>query len=553
MAYNPYSAVEAIYNYKKQWDEGNQAGDEAKKKDAADRAKAYYEQLRGNGYADVAEALSASNYAQSKAIRDKWAKMGKTSANDYLRSLGGAKGMSQSDIDKLITVDELTGELSFGGKKIGTPDSVVDGVSYWSDTSVLDNAFSDYVSRAGVTPSSVNSTEVKDKINDLWGTQKNDREMMTGKYNTLESYNYDHNPYEDEIGKSIMEDYKWQGQRASESEVASGAGDNGGNIDSFAAANAARQQVAFTNAGKQAVLNDFNTRIANARSILSDMGVYLQNQDINMQNTIQIQQDEAQRQFDNDETAKNNETTRLSEQAAVSGVTPAEWTIKNDAFLKNFVDENGKLKTEYINTDFQALINKAKAEGNTELANKYAILRGLKIFGNFAEYGKYLNEGDVAYVQPQKTEAARQFDENIALSDRTLTAEPVEYKPTLTATQALAAVKSGNVTDETIAAYNYYYGGGYTVNNPPRFDDVGNLVKIDPAAEAAKAVSTFKSSVLAKDEFLRRGGKVNKQSYKAYDDYIMSTAEEWYFNGNLSEDAFADVIISYGLGDRYGE
>ena len=44
--------------------------------------------------------------------------------------------------------------------------------------------------------------------------------------------------------------------------------------------------------------------------ILADLGVYLQNQDKGMQTTIGIQQEEGQRLFENDQTAKNNEVAR---------------------------------------------------------------------------------------------------------------------------------------------------------------------------------------------------------------------------------------------------
>ena len=75
MAYNPYSAVNAIYNLKGQWDTANSSNDTVGKNNAAKKAQAYYNQLRKNGYSDVADALTASNYAQAKNIRDKWAKM----------------------------------------------------------------------------------------------------------------------------------------------------------------------------------------------------------------------------------------------------------------------------------------------------------------------------------------------------------------------------------------------------------------------------------------------------------------------------------------------
>ena len=124
MAYNPYSAVNAIYKLKGQWTD---AKDADSKSSIAKKAQAYYNQLRSNGYGDVADELTASNYARAKEINDKWAKMGKTPARDYLYSPGQSRGMTNKDIDGLIKWDNQTGEVTFGGKKIGTPGATVNG------------------------------------------------------------------------------------------------------------------------------------------------------------------------------------------------------------------------------------------------------------------------------------------------------------------------------------------------------------------------------------------------------------------------------------------
>lgn len=153
MAYSPYNAVNAIYKLKGQWDSANKSGDETKKNEAAQKAQSYYNELRRNGYGSVADELTASDYAAAKSINDYYAKTGRTATRPYFYTLGKSRGLSESDIDKLIGWDNTTGEITFGGKNIGKPDSVVDGTSYWSDTSVLDNAFNDYVDKTGLTRS----------------------------------------------------------------------------------------------------------------------------------------------------------------------------------------------------------------------------------------------------------------------------------------------------------------------------------------------------------------------------------------------------------------
>ncbi len=472
MAYHPYNAVNAIYKLKGQWDSANTAGDETKKNEAAQKAQEYYKQLRNNGYSSVADELTAADYNSAKFINDYYAKTGRTATRPYLYSLGKKYGLAQNEMDHIIGWDNDTGEVSIGGKKIGKPDAVIDGTSYWTDTTALDNAFNDYIDRSGTTRSK--ATAVNQENENLF-------KKYNQEYEDLKSTN----PFETETGKSILGKYDLAGLQGRDNAVASNAGSNGGNIDSFAAANAMRQQAALINQGQQAVLSAYQQKLDHAKSLLSDMGVHID------------------RVYEQDETSKNNDVTRKAEVASVTGYTPTEWSIQNDSFLKNFVDENGKLKAEYAdndNVDFQALINAAKAKGDTELANKYAILRGMKIFDNFSKYGKYLNEGDVAYVQPQDTEAKKEFNAQLAAANEALNAEQssaeadrqlqrdladtsaqnaidqiaakaiyggTSAEPILTAEQAANAIKNGEKSQSVIDAYNYYYGTNYTVENPP--------------------------------------------------------------------------------------
>lgn len=551
MAYNPYSAVNAIYNLKGQWDNANNANDAEKKNQAAARAQAYYNQLRNNGYANIADELSASNYAQAKSTRDKWAKMGKTATRPHLYTLGKKYGMSQNDVDKLIGWDDSTGQISFGGKNIGTPDTVVDGTSYWSDTSTLDNAFRDYITRSGTV-----------RAKDASVNQEN--ESLFKKYNQEYEDLKNTNPFETETAKSILAKYDLAGLQGRDNAVASSAGSNGGNIDSFAAANALRQQASLVNQGQQAVLSAHQQKLDHAKALLSDMGVNID------------------RVFNQDETAKNNDTTRKSTMASVSGYTPSDWTIQNDAFLKNFVDDNGKLKSEYYNTDFQDLINKAKASGNADLANKYAILRGLKIFGDFTNYGKYLNEGDVSYVKPNRTAdydlTKQQIDSaeriskannetslaatnaELASNERIADKEAqnakdlaaiqaknaldqLEYntnygtqagsKPSLTAAQAASAIKNGEKSQSVIDAYNYWYGTNYTVDNPPNLSGTDASWASDGDAGSSSGTDYEKAL-----------NTVYEKSSKTVRDYIRNELEPLVTQSDVTETELKNHLIN---------
>lgn len=465
MAYNPYTAINEIYNLKGQWDSANNAGDEAKKNEAAAKAQTYYNQLKSNGYTGVANQLSASDYASAKAIRDKYytlATADKTKTRPYLYSLGAKYGLSNSDVDKLISYDDVSGQVSFGGKVVGTPDTVVDGTSYWSDTSILDNAFNDYVSRSGLTRSG--ETQV---------TQEN--ENLFAKYNQEYEDLKNTNPFTTDEAKAILAKYDLAGLQGRDNAVASGSASNGGNIDSFSAANALRQQASMITEGQGVVLEQYQQKLDHARNLLSDMGVNID------------------RVYNQNETSKNNDVARKSEIASVSGYTPDEWVVSNNPYL----NDDGTLKDEYKDIDFSAVMANAKAAGNTEAYNAAATARYYKIMSDYGTYGQY-DDGNYIVPGAKQTEAARQFDEQIAAADRQLNAEvsmntannvsaekinaannqnaidqittSAQYgttKPTLTASQALTALKNGETSQAVIDAYNYYYGTNYTADNLP--------------------------------------------------------------------------------------
>lgn len=552
MAYNPYSAVNAIYKLKEQWNTANEANDETKKNEAAQKAQAYYNQLKNNGYSDIADSLTASDYTQAKAINDKWAKTGKTPTRDYLYTLGQSYGLSQGEMDKLISWDNDTGEVSFGGKKIGKPDTEVDGTSYWSDTTALDNAFNDYIERSGTTRSKAAAVN-----------QEN--ENLFKKYNQEYEDLKSTNPFETDEAKSILAKYDLAGLQGRDNAVASNAGSNGGNIDSFAAANALRQQSSLINQGQTAVLEAYQQKLDHARSLLSDMGVNID------------------RVYNQDETSKNNDVARKSEIASVSGYTPDEWVASNNPYL----NDDGTLKEEYKDIDFSEVMAKAKAAGNENAYNAAAQARYYKIMGNYGLYGQY-DDGNYAVPRLQQTEVARQFDEQIAASDRALNAETsmnaannqnkidqittsAKYgttanssgtvtatKPTLTAAQATNAIKNGEISQSVIDAYNYYYRTNYTVENPPKVNSNGTSgTNLLTGGTTEKSTSSGKYSywdmkefpfatvkVGAADESRLKSCGVDEHGRKAIEGVISAVAEgKLGVAGEVSNYDLADYLV----------
>lgn len=583
MAYRPDSAVNAIYKLKQEWSEADSAGNTDKKNEAAKRAQEYYNQLKSNGYADTANELSASNLTRAKTVRDKVAKLGKTYANDYMYTLGKSRGMTAAEVDNLIGYDADTNEMTFGGKKIGSPDATIDGKMYVNDDSLskLDEAFSDYVTRSGNTMTNaqaakVNTGKVNSYTDELWNMQKEDRTKYNTEYDKTSDF-IGGNPTESAEYTSaydkIMPEYKLKAMEVRDNEYAEGAADNSGNVDSFAAANAARQQAAITAQGQslahQAGLESWQTKATNALNLLSNLSGTQATQQSGMQNTINLLSNEAQRNFENGETEKSNKVANLATEASVTGYTPQEWTLKNDGFYGRFVDDEGNLKPEFYNVDFQALINNAKANGNSELAKKYAVLRGLKIFGDYKNYGKYLKEGDVAYTDRQKTEEGRQFDKQMDYNYAVIDAEKeakdkeMDYNyaaldaekeiaqmsstgkkttsgtsstagSTMTYAQAEKAIKNGELSDGALSVYNDYNGTSYTKDNPPP-------IYTPSTGDGAGLPSTSEGDDTEWNAFLEY---FDADKEKKTIEFLNSYLKPWYDRGEkINENVLEDIIV----------
>ena len=428
-----------IVNYKGQWDAANQNNDEITKNQVAQNASKYYQLLRDNGYGQVADKLQSSDYSSAQNYMNTYNKVaGRTAFRPYMYELGKKYDLSESDIDNLTSYNADTGEITFGGKNIGTPLATVDGVSYW-DSATLDKEFNDYISRSGTSASNStlmaqNSQGVKDKVDSLWGLRNDDHGDMTSMYKEQYDKINNTNPFTTEEAKAILGKYDLAGLQARDNAVASGGASNGGNIDSYSAANAMRQQASLVSQGQQAVLDAHQQKIDNARQILESLGAYQKDSYAGMESTIGLQQNEAQRLFENDETAKNNETARLVEQSKVSGYTPTEWVIKGDDVYSQFLNPDGSFKKEMEDKDIQALINRAKAMGDNDTATKLAVVRGRKMLSNWKDFGKYSQEGDVSFISPQKT---ADYDtnlkqiasaENIALDGNTKSLEQTKIE-----------------------------------------------------------------------------------------------------------------------------
>lgn len=375
--YNAMEAVKRITGYKDQWHNADANGDQATKDSVAKKAQVYYKMLENSGYSDIAKALSNTNNVGAKKIYD-----------DFMKN------------NTVPTTPTTT-----------TPKDTSNGVE------IVKSSMPE-------TPADVNT--ITGKINDLYGIQRSDRETMAKKYDTLEDYNYNHDPFQDAKNKSIMDKYIFKGKTASDNAVASGGASNGGNIDSYAAANANRQQLAFTNAGVNAVLAEHGATIERARGILNDLGVYQQNQDKGMQTTIGLQQGEEQRVFENDETSKNNQVDRDVKTSEVTGYVPESMSYANNPYLNDdgtVIDpENNDFSLIKHNAE-EALKNETDPQRIADLKQtiKWAEQARL-IKTEMPEYSKWRNT--TTAVAPDETLTSKvtnkELDYNKAVEDKKL-------------------------------------------------------------------------------------------------------------------------------------
>lgn len=240
--YNPYEDAKNILRNKGNYHTAKQMGMDYEQYRQA--AVPYYQNLISNGYEDLAQKFADSDYIKAQEL--------------------------------------------FNGLK---PDTTVD--DYFSSVAVnaLDNA---------------SNPQRSQTANDLWDAYNNNNNLLNGElkydangnvvgglnldyYNTgknqlsyLNNFDITAQPYY----QGIMDAYQLKGNNAARGEQASGAANNAGNIDSYAQANANRQQLAFTTAGIESALAAANQNQANWQNVYNSMANRLTGMENSNANTL---------------------------------------------------------------------------------------------------------------------------------------------------------------------------------------------------------------------------------------------------------------------------
>ena len=222
-------------------------------------------------------------------------------------------------------------------------------------------------------------------------------------------------PMNSDYAKSIMSVYTGLGKDARGEVLADGSVRNDGNLDSFTKANADRQRQAYTEAGIESVYDIYGAKLdAGQKSYDSMMegGTAVGNE---YDEASDNANSTAERISAVDETERNGDVDRNVKIADVTGYVPEDMREKNPYF-----NEDGTLKEVYLSEEFdsqggfETMIEAARARGDMEEVRLLSEAKLWKV-QNVPGYEKFASTA----VAPaaQQTEAGRQFDENVRLSE----------------------------------------------------------------------------------------------------------------------------------------
>lgn len=205
----------------------------------------------GDEYTGVIDGVTYEDYIAS--LGNNGGSANGSASGSMSGSTGGTTGGSVSGSAGGTTNIPTTGGTTTGGTVSGSSTGVVNGKTGA-------DALADYLAALKID-------------SDFSKNLNTSRENIESKYNTLfedlRTGDYTKEPYY----QTILDSYGIKGDAVANDASASGAAANSGNLDSYAAANAQRQQLAFKNAAQSAALNAYNSEVASLLKTLGDLGV----------------------------------------------------------------------------------------------------------------------------------------------------------------------------------------------------------------------------------------------------------------------------------------
>lgn len=235
--YNPYEDAKNILRNKGNYHTAKQMGTDYEQYRQA--AAPYYQNLISNGYEDLAQKFADSDYIKAQELF-KGLKPD-TTVDDYFSSVAANALDNASNPQRSQTAEDLW-------------------KAYQNNDSQYNTLFGNeikYDSNGNV-------------VSGLGVNHYNDGRKM---WDSFMNFDVTAQPYY----QTIMDAYQLKGGNAARGEQASGAANNAGNIDSYAQANANRQQLAFTTAGIESALAAANQNQKNTLSAYGSVSDYLTN------------------------------------------------------------------------------------------------------------------------------------------------------------------------------------------------------------------------------------------------------------------------------------
>jgi len=347
--YNPYQAVYNIVQQKGYWTDADRKYRETKDKQYQDAMKGaqssavqWYEELRNAGYGSLADELSKADLTTAYQILSRYQptqSIQETVQPALVSSIGSAGSSSfPTYLQQIAPIAQPSPQAQAANE---------------AALRQAQQLYNNWLANNAQTQAQGQrlSDETYRWIQELYNTGRG-----------IQDYALNTNPYTSDIGKAIMASYMQQGDTAARNVTADIAGSNSGNIDSYSAANARRQQLAFINAGNQAILQDHNARVANALAVLESLGV-------NTRGLLGIEQQ-------NVEGARNYNINLLSGVNTAMG-TATSSANESDRISKSLISDlagymSGLLQTENTNASNLAgqLIQSETALRQQQLVNE---------------------------------------------------------------------------------------------------------------------------------------------------------------------------------------
>lgn len=275
--YNPYGDLKAVVGYKADWHTAKQLGQDPDQYYHA--AAPHYKNMVDNGYEGLAQQLSDMDYIQAKGLLGNYKPDDEIEFNNYVDGMTGQGSPTVQDNARAYGADPSTQKLLDMAVGAG-------------------QEYQNFQNQARDIATGAVSTQPSDTVNNMLGAWQSGNDRLNGaiRYDengnvisglNTEHYNIGRNQLDyinnfdvtkQPYYQGIMDQYKLGGYNAAQGAYADGSANNGGNIDSYAAANANRQQLAFTTAGQQAALAAAQQNANNWQNLYSQMSQDLNNQ-----------------------------------------------------------------------------------------------------------------------------------------------------------------------------------------------------------------------------------------------------------------------------------